>query len=79
MQFYEINICQIINFWLYIVYNKHDDDKYWQSNKRKIENIITSALIIFLPTVCFQTFSDDLAYFINEYEWCFFSLAYFHF
>ena len=36
MQFYEISICQYMIFKLYAVYNKHDDDKNWGSNQRKI-------------------------------------------
>ena len=42
MQFYEINACQVMIFRYYTVYNKHDDDKNWLSNQRKIESIIAS-------------------------------------
>ena len=51
MQFYETNICRIKIFSLHTFYKNHDDDKKWQSNQRKIENIIASARIILLPTV----------------------------
>ena len=39
MQFYEISVCQVMIFRLYIVFNKHND-KYWQSNQRKIEALL---------------------------------------
>ena len=54
----------------------------------KNQSVIASARIVLLPTVCFQIFSCDLIYFyyyfdekigpINEYEWCFLSLACLH-
>ena len=40
-----------MKFRLYTVYNKHDDDKNWRSDQRKIASDITSARIIFLPTI----------------------------
>ena len=43
MQFYEINIYQVMIIRLYTVYNKHDADKNWQSNLTKIASIIASA------------------------------------
>ena len=46
MQFYELNIFRVMNYSLYIVHKKHNDDKNWQSNQRKIANIIASARII---------------------------------
>ena len=41
----------IMNFRLYIIFNKHNDDKYWRSNQRKIGSVIARARIILLPTV----------------------------
>ena len=51
MQFYEINICQVMIFRLYTVYNKHNDDKNWRSNHRKIASIIAFAPVWLLSTV----------------------------
>ena len=49
MQFYKINICQIMIFSLYTVYNKYE--------MIKIGSIIASARIILPPTVgTFATF-----------------------
>ena len=49
-QFYEINICQVMIFRLYIDYNEHDMIKIGKI-ARKIASIIESARIILLPTV----------------------------
>ena len=35
-------------FRFYIIYNKHDDDKNWQSHQRKTASIIASDRIILL-------------------------------
>ena len=51
MQFYEINICQVMIFNPHAVFEKHDDDKNWKSNHGKDISIIASARIILLPTV----------------------------
>ena len=53
IQFYEINICEIMIFRLYTIYNKHEVGKNRQSNQRKFTNIIASARIILRPTVTF--------------------------
>ena len=55
MQFYEINICEIMIFKLYTVYNKHDDDENWRLSQRKIASIIASARIILLLIVPTKT------------------------
>ena len=60
MQFYEINICQVMIFRLYSVHNKHElKKKNWQSNQRKITSIIASARIILLPTVSHKLYECD--------------------
>ena len=51
MQFYKINICQIMIFWLSTVYNKDKIIKNCQLNHRKVASIIVSAQIICLPSV----------------------------
>ena len=38
-------------FNLHTAYKKHEDDKNWRSNQRKIASIIACARIIFLPTI----------------------------
>ena len=39
MQFYEINISQIMIFLLYIVYNMHDKDKNCDQIREKLEEL----------------------------------------
>ena len=56
--FYEINVCQIMIFRLYIVYNKHNDDKNLCSNQRKIACIIPSARINLVPVIVDQSVSS---------------------
>ena len=50
MQFYEINICQVMIFRFYTVYNKHEMKKNGIQN-RKIANIIANARIILLSNI----------------------------
>ena len=50
MQFYKINICQIMIFRLYAVYNKHEMIKIGNQTREKYDSI-ASAGIILLPTV----------------------------
>ena len=38
-------------FSLYTAYNKHENEKNWRSNQRKIASIITSDRTILLSTV----------------------------
>ena len=51
MQFYEINVREIMIFTLYAIYKKHGDNNNWRLNQRKIGSIITSARKILLPIV----------------------------
>ena len=51
LQFYEINIRTVMNFNLYDIFKKHDDDINWLSNQRKIASVIASAQIILMLTV----------------------------
>ena len=49
--FYELNICQIMIFGFYAVYNKYEMIKIGNHTREKIANIIASARTILLPTV----------------------------
>ena len=48
MHFYQINICQVMNFRLYTVYKTHDGAKNWRSNQRKTASIIRALEIIYV-------------------------------
>ena len=50
MQFYEMNICQVMIFRLYTAYNKHEMIKIGSKNQRKISSIMEGARIILLST-----------------------------
>ena len=54
MHFYEINICQVMNFKPHIIYNKHE--------MRKIASTIANSRKIVLPTVLISIFSEFLEY-----------------
>ena len=47
----ELILYAVLCNWHYIVYKKHDGDKNWRSNQRKIASSIPSTRIILLPTV----------------------------
>ena len=51
IQFYEINNCQVMIFWLYTVYNKYEMLKFGNQTIEKNASITASARIILLSTV----------------------------
>ena len=43
MQFYEINICQVMNFRFYTIYNKHEMIKIGNQTREKLQ-VLTQVL-----------------------------------
>ena len=85
MQFYGKNICQIMIFRLYTVYNKHEMIKIVNQTREKIECIIASARIILLSTIqillspYFDTIFKCLCNpYLHNYIVKYYVLAFFH-
>ena len=51
MQFYEINISQVIIFRFYAVYNKHEMIKIANKTREKLQLLFVNARIILLPII----------------------------